>query len=885
MIPATTLSQRARTGLAILALLLVTGVAFAALHELVGTVRVRDVRAAFHAIPDWAIAASALLTVLSYLALTFYDHVALRILGRRIGWRTAALASFCSYTLSHNLGLSLLTGGSARLRIYRAAGLSAGDIARVIASASLAFWGGVFTLAALLMAARPVPLVLGTLSFGAGAERIVGIAGILLIAGLLFVLGRYRRSLRLFGWTLALPTPRQAAAQIGIACIDLAMASGALLVLVPHASLALFPTFFLGYALAIIVALVSHVPGGIGIFEAVILAVLPDVDRPSLIAALVAYRVIYYFIPLLIAILLIGAHEGVLWRRPLRRVANGAEVIAGAIGPAMLATLVAAGGALLLVSGSLPAIPARFRAVSSIMPMPFVEASHLAASMIGALLILLASGLYRRLDGAFWLTRLLLMAGAAFSLIKGLDYEEAMVLLVIAGLLQWSRRAFYRKTSLTTAALSPDWIAALAIAVGISTWIGFFAYKHVDYQNELWWQFGRHHDASRFLRAALASGVVVIGAALWGLMRPASVRATGVAVSRVPSRPALALAQRSDAFLALTGDKLFLFSPTGNAFLMFQVQGHSWIVMGDPVGDPAECADLLWQIREMADAAQGRLLIYQLSLDSLPFAIDLGLSVVKYGEEARVELSRFTLEGPDARPLRHAVRRAEREGASFEIVPAAQVGALLPELQAVSDRWLAAKGRRELAFSVGHFDPAYMQRFDCAVVRRDGRIVAFANIWSTANGNELSVDLMRQDVDAPYGVMDFMFCRLMLWGKDRGYRWFTLGVAPLAGLEARRLSSLWVKAGALMFRHGGGFYGFQGLRAYKAKFGPVWEPRFIAGPQGLSLGRAMMDLQRLVGGGRASAASRTARAAAEEAQAHAKAQAWAWTMEKKVGRA
>lgn len=857
------LSDRSRASLAILALLLVTGLAFAALHHLLGAVRMRDVRGAFHAIPGWAIAASALLTLLSYLALTFYDHIALRILGRKIGWPTAALASFCSYTLSHNLGLSLVTGGSARLRIYRAAGLGAGDIARVIASASFAFWGGVITLAAMLMAVRPVPLVLGSLSMDAGIEQIIGIAGIALIAGLLFVLGRYRRSVHLFGWTLALPTPRQAAAQIGIACIDLAMASGALLVLVPHASIALFPTFFLGYALAIIVALVSHVPGGIGIFEAVILATLPDVDRPSLIAALVAYRVLYYFIPLLIAILLIALHEGRLWRKPLRRAANGAQVVAGAIGPAMLSTLVAAGGAVLLVSGSLPAIPARFRAVSRVVPMPFVEASHLVASVIGALLILLASGLYRRLDGAFWLTRLLLVAGAVFSLIKGLDYEEAMVLLVIAGLLQWSRRAFYRRTSLTSAVLSPDWIAALAIAVGISIWIGFFAYKHVDYQNELWWQFGRHHDASRFLRGALATGVVVIGAALWGLMRPASMRATGVSVSRVPSRPALGLAQRSDAFLALTGDKLFLFSPTGNAFLMFQVQGHSWIVMADPVGDPAEWPDLLWQIREMADAAQGRLLIYQLSIDSLPFAIDLGLSVIKYGEEARVDLNRFTLEGPDARALRHAVRRAEREGAVFEIVPAAQVGSLLPELKAVSDSWLSAKARRELAFSVGNFDRTYMQQFDCAIVRREGRIVAFANIWATGNGNELSVDLMRHGADAPYGVMDFMFCRLMLWGKAEGFRWFTLGVAPLAGLEARRLSSAWVKAGALLFRHGGGFYGFQGLRAYKAKFGPLWEPRFIAGPQGLSLWRGMVDLQRLVGGGRASAAGRMRRAAVE----------------------
>jgi phosphatidylglycerol lysyltransferase len=108
--------------------------------------------------------------------------------------------------------------------------------------------------------------------------------------------------------------------------------------------------------------------------------------------------------------------------------------------------------------------------------------------------------------------------------------------------------------------------------------------------------------------------------------------------------------------------------------------------------------------------------------------------------------------------------------------------------------------------------------------------------------------------------MDFMFSRLMLWGKDQGYRWFTLGLAPLSGLEGRRLAPSWAKAGAFLYRKGESFYGFEGLRAYKAKFAPRWEPRFIAGPQGLSMARAMVDLQRLVGGGRGSAASRLGRA-------------------------
>ncbi|MCI4589388.1 bifunctional lysylphosphatidylglycerol flippase/synthetase MprF [Sphingobium sp. BYY-5] len=846
-----------RGALSIAAMLAVSALGLIALHALLADVRLRDIRAAFHMIAPRQAALALGLTALSYVALTFYDHVALRVIGRPLPWRTAALASFCSYTLSHNLGLSLLTGGSARYRIYTAAGLEPGDIARIIASASLSFWGGVVVMTGLLMAVHPSLITLGGVALSIPVQRVVGVVILLTAIGVLAAAGRTGRNPKLLGWHIALPSRGQAAAQIGVACIDLAAASAALFVLVPHVDGALYPTFFLGYALAIIVALVSHVPGGLGVFEAVIVATLPDVDRPRLLAALIAYRAIYYLLPLMLGVIAIALHEGASWRRPVRRLLGGAQAAASGMAPVMLAILVAVGGIILLVSGALPAVPARLHTIHGLFPLAFIEASHFAASVVGTLLILLASGLYRRLDAAFWMTRALLLAGILFSLIKGLDYEEASALLLILAVLQWTRGAFYRRTRFTADALSPAWLATLAVAVGLSTWIGFFAYKHVSYQSDLWWDFSPRDDASRFLRAALASGVLVVGAALWRLSRPASPKQVREHADVTASPAALQLANRTDAFLATTGDKLFLTSSTGRAFVMYQVQGHSWIVMGDPVGDRAEWSDLLWTLREMADESQGRLLLYQISLDSLALAIDLGLSIVKYGEEARVDLQRFTLDGPDAKPLRYAERRAAREGASFEIVAAADISPLLPELRAISDRWLAAKGHSEKAFSVGRFDPAYLSQGDCALVRQEGRIVAFANIWATDNRNELSVDLMRHDEAMPYGTMDFLFIRLMQWAREQGYDWFTLGLAPLSGIEARRLSPLWAKAGALLYRHGEGFYGFEGLRAYKDKFSPSWEPRFIGGPQGVSMARAMLDLQKLVSGTPGSAAART----------------------------
>ncbi len=848
------LFEHNRTSASIGFVLLLAALGFFALHRLLLEVHLHDVRAALHALKPWQIGAALGLTAASYLLLTLYDVLALRIIGKPLPWRIAALASFTSYTLSHNLGLSLLTGGSARYRVYSANGLETADIIRIIATASMTFWSGVVVMAATALAIHPANLALGPVLIPTGLQRLFGVGLLAITVWLVLKARKPGQSLRIFGWTLPLPSAGQALSQICVAGLDLAVASAALYVLVPGVGIQMFPLFFLGYALAIIVALVTHVPGGIGVFEAVMIAALPNVDKSALLAALVAYRAIYYLLPLAAAAGLLAVHEHRQWRGPLGSAVQLSQSVVSGIAPMLLAALTFVGGAILLISGSLPAIPYRLHALRHIVPLPFVEASHIAASLTGTGLLLLAPGLYKRLDGAFILTRLVLLAGAVFSLAKGFDYEEAIVLLVIAGLLQWSRASFYRHTAFTMRSFSAGWIAAVAVAVGLSLWIGIFSYKHVDFQSDLWWQFAWKGDASRFLRASFGAAVMLIAAIVIRFGSPAASRCS-VEEARLPDeRAAFADNNRTDAMLAWTGDKRFLRSNSGNAFLMYQVQGHSWIVMGDPVGPRSEWPDLLWRIRERADAAQGRLLLYQITTEALPIAIDLGLQLVKYGEEARVDLASFTLDGPDAKSLRYAERRAVRDGALFEIIPASGVAEILPELRSISDGWLKAKGHIEKTFSVGRFDPAYLARFDCAAVRQGGRIVAFANIWATGNRNELSIDLMRHADDMPYGTMDFLFIHLMQWGREQGYRWFTLGIAPLSGIEARRLAPIWARASAFLYLHGDSFYGFEGLRAYKDKFSPVWEPRYIAGLHGVGLARALIDLQTLVGGGRGSAA-------------------------------
>jgi phosphatidylglycerol lysyltransferase len=183
------------------------------------------------------------------------------------------------------------------------------------------------------------------------------------------------------------------------------------------------------------------------------------------------------------------------------------------------------------------------------------------------------------------------------------------------------------------------------------------------------------------------------------------------------------------------------------------------------------------------------------------------------------------------------------------VLTAAAVDGVMDELGVVSDAWLAEKHTREKGFSLGFFTPDYVRRCPVAVVRRAGAIVAFANLWLGAGKEELSVDLMRHRPDAPSGVMDLLFAELMSWGKAEGYAWFNLGMAPLSGLEDRALAPLWSRVGAMVFQHGEHFYNFQGLRAYKEKFHPIWTPRYLASPGGIALPRVLVNLATLISGG------------------------------------
>ena len=551
-------------------------------------------------------------------------------------------------------------------------------------------------------------------------------------------------------------------------------------------------------------------------------------------------------------------------RPPHHRVLGRLAALAVEATPQIFAVAVFASGALTLVSAVTPEFEDRLTILDGVVAPILIDLSHFAASILGFLLILLAAGLWRRRQGAYWTALFGLGAGAVFSLLKGLDWEEAAILAVVAALLIPCRSAFNRRSRLVEP-LRPGWLALLVVSVVAAVWLGFFAYRDVAYTDELWWSFLTDRQASGFLRAAAILAVLTLAVAAVSLLSaPGSGRRRlANAEDRAHALAVLAQADRAtpEAWLAALGDKTLLFSPSGLSVLAYRVRGRRWIAMGDPAGLKSERLDLLWAFAELADSYGGAPVFYSVGEALLADLATMGLAVRKVGETAVVPVAAFSLEGKPKQNLRTAVNRAEREGASFEVLPVGSATAIADELKAVSDAWLDEHNGSEKAFSLGRFDAAYLDLTPLAVVRQtptgedgqatgEARIVAFANLLPGAGEpRDLAIDLMRHLPDAPPGVMDYLFIRAIQWAGQEGFDGFDLGMAPLAGLDDRRLAPVFARVGALVFEEGGALYGFQGLRAYKSKFAPEWRSRFIAAPASTPLALALLDVALLTSGG------------------------------------
>lgn len=820
-----------------------TAIAVWVLYSLRESVQTDQILGAVRSIAFWKLAASALATAVSFLILACMEWLGARhYLQSKIEFRKTALFSFIVYGISNTFGFAGLASTPLRLKLYGDDKAPADRVLSLCILASISFWFGLALLLGISMIAsglsngHELPLSRGWLIAGGALLLAGGTFGAWFISG---------RGADFFGkFHLDLPDFKQILLQSSLAGLDWFFAGLALFVLLPSSLEGNIFVFMTGFLLSQVAALVSSVPGGIGVLEgfSVLLMKAPKSELPALGAAFIAYRGLYYLPPLIGSFFLF---LGWSLKRTKSSVAHATLAVA-TLGrsSAPLITSIATGLfglALLLNSGQAIAWVTETSAVST-----FWE------SLIGTGLLILALGLYERSSSAAKITMIamiLIIAGESF-------HQEGWTPVVIAsGLLMSlliSRKEFYRESALTVVRDRQRFSALVVLPTMASMILAIVAFYRHEIEHQQWWKFTLNPNESAILRGCVGSLVMLGAFGLWACLAP-RVRPIGkrrhadaTPESIEKDLESIRSSPFTTACLALVGDKDLFRSEGIEGFIMYKVTRPYWVAMGEPVCAPEQTRALVSAFLEACDRHGGVPVFYQTRPETLANYVEVGFQAIKIGEEARVSLPSFSLEGRKQKSMRNTCSRIERDGYKFGLLSKEVIPAHMSELKTVSDEWLNSLSMREKAFSIGYFKNDYLSQNDVAVVTKDGRIIAFANVWTTGSKMEYSVDLMRYSNAAPSGVMEYLIIQLMLHAKAEGYGWFNLGMAPLAGLEGIHSGRGWHRVGSVIYRAGEAFYNFRGLKAFKDKFGPVWEPRFLVYPPGSNLARILSSVMVLI---------------------------------------
>ncbi|WP_035376704.1 lysylphosphatidylglycerol synthase domain-containing protein [Acetobacter nitrogenifigens] len=611
-------------------LLLMIGAIFVVRRE-VRTLSMADIRAALRGIPNEALLAGVGCTVLSYFILSFYDRLAVIQVGhRKISFLRTAFAAFCSYVLSHNLGFSAVSGAAVRFRLYRNWGLPPLAIAQIIAFCSATYLLGAAALAGsvFMLEPRAIPFV------GAHSPlllmRVVG--GLLWAVVLAYVAATLMwRKVSVRGKVIELPTAPMAVAQTIVSATDMAATAAIAYVLLPAGAPLGYGAFLAIYIASYTAGLVASVPGGLGVFDgAMLLALGPYIPAPQILGAILVFRLFYYIIPLFIAGGMFAGHE--LFLRGDAALARKAQARkAGATPrPARRSIVVreseadfsvgVATGTVSLCGILLLLLPI----INPIISTPgghvvFAAAGAISGymlSLIGAMLIALAIGLSQRVTLSWGATLSLLVLSAVITFMRGNSLLAPAMLAMSAFLIAPFRKCYYRRARLLSEPLSFSTLLSLLLLIGCAFVVA------TSHQIGNWW------DMIVFVPEANDARWIVLLATLLGLVIIARLARPGKVAEQPWTDDAenwyRGLSHALDTIPGPAPDGLIK-GEAGAAAIPFRRKGGFVVALGDPAGDDADCASVIWRLRDLALQDGLQPVFWRTGTSFLPIYADIGL--------------------------------------------------------------------------------------------------------------------------------------------------------------------------------------------------------------------------------------------------------------------
>ena len=517
----------------------------------------------------------------------------------------------------------------------------------------------------------------------------------------------------------------------------------------------------------------------------------------------------------------------------------------------VLTTLVFLSGMVLIISAVYPPAADRIKLIQDILSVSFLRFSHRISLLIGLMLLMTAKEIFYKVKRSYYFTMVLLILGGIFTFLKGLDYEEAIFILFVLILLRLAKKSFYRK-SIPIKLVNYTGISISIIGVVTIIFSVVYKYKHNLIQVHKYnYYINAFHTNKHYYEIATFTYICfTIFLILWYITREKiekdAIYNQGIDIDRIDEF--LNNTNCGDALthLVYLGDKNIFWSLDGNAMIIYSKFKDKIIVLGNPVVERQHLGECIQEFQSFLDIYGYKPTFFQIDEKNLPIYHDNGYYFFKLGEEAVIDLEEFNLVGSKKSSFRNILKRFEKDGYSFEVINPIFNEEFIGELKDVSDEWIG--DRKEKGFSMGWFDKEYLQKAPIAIVRNNNtdKIIAFIYMMYNYDGKSVSMDLMRSKKETPNSTMEYIILSSILYFKEAGYKYFNLGEAPLSNVGFTQSSHVQEKIARLVYNYGQVFYSFTGLRNFKQKFGPKWEPRYLAYSKFLELPEILLDSSIIV---------------------------------------
>jgi phosphatidylglycerol lysyltransferase len=548
-------------------------------------------------------------------------------------------------------------------------------------------------------------------------------------------------------------------------------------------------------------------------------------------------------------------YDYAMWKR--LKLSNALVVIVG------LVTL--GSGILNLYSVIGPNLPERHALLRELFPLEFLHLTRFVTLLIGFALVLSSINIFKRKKRAHQVVSLLAFASVISHLVKGIDYEEALLSLFLLILLYPARRSFVVKSNMPdirSALLRLEITAVIVFGYGVAGFwflderefgINFtigdaitrtFHYLSLTADPDI---VPHTHYAVWFLDSLYLVTVTALAYSAYSLYRPVIYQYRTLPHERELAGSIVKAHGRSSLdYFKLWPDKSYYFSPSRNSLIAYCFGNNAALALADPVGPEAEIEHLILAFTTFCKENDWAVGFYQTLPDFIPLYRKLGFKKMKIGDEAIVDLQQFNLDGKSKKKIRHYVNQLDKSGITIDYQEPPISDDLLIKVREVSEEWLELPGRRERSFTLGQFEPEYIRSTPVfSALNREGQVLAFVNIVPSYYPGEATIDLMRHRKDAPDGMMDFLFVKLFQFNKEKGFSRFNLGMSPMSGFEEREKASPEERAVHFFFERLNFLFSYRGLKQYKAKFATSWEPRYAVYRTVLELPQLILALGRV----------------------------------------